>query len=104
MLNWKIKEPDKKINPKAWQKELDGLREKYQKTERPLSEATLNLAKMEVLSHNKRDLERILQNERSRREHFDIAELREITSYDELELDTLGDRKTALFLIDVVRV
>ena len=30
---------------------------------------------------------------------FDIAELREITSYDELELDTLGDRKTALFLI-----
>ena len=30
---------------------------------------------------------------------FDIAELREITRYDELELDTLGDRKTALFLI-----
>lgn len=30
---------------------------------------------------------------------FDIAELREITAYDELELDTLGDKKTALFLI-----
>ena len=30
---------------------------------------------------------------------FDIAELREVTSYDELELDTLGDRKSALFLI-----
>ena len=30
---------------------------------------------------------------------FDIAELREVTAYDELELDTLGDRKTALFLI-----
>ena len=30
---------------------------------------------------------------------FDIAELRELTAYDELELDTLGDRKTALFLI-----
>lgn len=28
-----------------------------------------------------------------------FAELREITRYDELELDTLGDRKTALFLI-----
>ena len=27
------------------------------------------------------------------------AELREVTSYDELELDTLGDRRTALFLI-----
>jgi type IV secretion system protein VirD4 len=30
---------------------------------------------------------------------FDIAELRELTSYDELELDTLGDTKTALFII-----
>ena len=30
---------------------------------------------------------------------FDIQELRELTSYDELELDTLGDKKTALFLI-----
>lgn len=30
---------------------------------------------------------------------FDIAEVREITMYDELELDTLGDEKTALFLI-----
>ena len=30
---------------------------------------------------------------------FDIAELREIMSYDELELDKIGDRKTALFLI-----
>ena len=30
---------------------------------------------------------------------FDIQELREITMYDELEMDTLGDRKTALFLI-----
>ena len=30
---------------------------------------------------------------------FDIEELREITSYDELSLDTVGDRKTALFLI-----
>ena len=30
---------------------------------------------------------------------FDIAELREVTACDEMELDTLGDRKTALFLI-----
>lgn len=30
---------------------------------------------------------------------FDIQELRDVTAYDELELDTLGDRKTALFLI-----
>lgn len=30
---------------------------------------------------------------------FDIAELQEIMSYDEMELDKIGDRKTALFLI-----
>ena len=30
---------------------------------------------------------------------FDIKELRDLTSYDELKLDTLGDEKTALFLI-----
>lgn len=30
---------------------------------------------------------------------FDIKELRELTAYDELELDTLGDEKTSLFLI-----
>ena len=30
---------------------------------------------------------------------FDIAELRELTAYDELELDTLGDQKSALFII-----
>lgn len=30
---------------------------------------------------------------------FDIKDLREITAYDELELDKVGDKKTALFLI-----
>ena len=30
---------------------------------------------------------------------FDIAEVRDVTAYDELALDTLGDQKTALFLI-----
>lgn len=30
---------------------------------------------------------------------FDIKELRELTAHDEMELDTLGDRKTALFII-----
>ena len=62
-----IVEPDKKINPKAWTKELDSLKESYRKTERPLSDAIVDLAKMEVLNHNKYDLERMLQNERSER-------------------------------------
>ena len=30
---------------------------------------------------------------------FDVAELREVTEYDEMELDLIGDRKTALFMI-----
>lgn len=30
---------------------------------------------------------------------FDIQEVRDLTSYDEMELDTIGDRKTALFVI-----
>lgn len=30
---------------------------------------------------------------------FDIAELRELTSYDEMELDMMGDQKTAMFVI-----
>lgn len=41
-----IVEPDKKSNPKAWTKELDGLKESYRKTERPFSEAIVELAKM----------------------------------------------------------
>ena len=65
-------EPDKKINPQAWSKELADLSERYQKTERPLSDATLELAKMEVLNHNKRDLERMLQNERNERSRTHI--------------------------------
>ena len=67
-----IKEPDKKITPKAWKKELDGLKEKYQQTERPLSDAIINLAKMEVLSYNKRYLEQTLQNERSEKNRTHI--------------------------------
>ncbi|MBO4908171.1 MAG: MobA/MobL family protein [Lachnospiraceae bacterium] len=62
-----IAEPDKKIVPKSWQKELEGLEERYAKTQRPYSEAVVDLAKMEVLNHNKRDLERMLQNESHQR-------------------------------------
>ena len=62
-----IAEPDKKIVPKSWQKELDGLEERYAKTQRPYSDAVVDLAKMEVLNHNKRDLERMLENESHQR-------------------------------------
>ena len=39
-------------------KELDGLKESYRKTERPLSDAIVDLAKMEVLNHNHSDFYR----------------------------------------------
>ena len=55
--------------------ELDRLKANYQKNQRLLSDVTLDLAKMEVLGYNKRDLERMLQNEHSQREH-EIARTR----------------------------
>lgn len=44
-------------------------------------------------------LKSILVSAGARLAPFDIQEVREITIYDELELDTLGDEKTALFLM-----
>ena len=44
-------------------------------------------------------LKSILVSAGARLAPFDIREVREITMYDELELDTLGDEKTALFLM-----
>lgn len=44
-------------------------------------------------------LKSILISAGARLAPFDIQEVREITMYDELELDTLGDEKTALFLM-----
>lgn len=41
----------------------------------------------------------ILISAAARTSIFDIQEVRDLTAYDEMELDTLGDRKTALFLI-----
>ncbi len=44
-------------------------------------------------------LKSILVSAGARLAPFDIQEIRDITMYDELELDTLGDEKTALFLM-----
>ena len=44
-------------------------------------------------------LKSVLISAGSRLAPFDIQELRDLTSQDELQLDTIGDRKTALFLI-----
>ncbi len=62
-----ITEADKKIVPKAWKKELDTLKERYDETKREYSGAVVDLAKMEVLNYNKRDLERMLESESHKR-------------------------------------
>ena len=60
-----IKEPDKKIAPKAWQKELDSLRTRYEESQEPYAVVVSTLASIEVLEYNKTDLARMLENERN---------------------------------------
>nr|MBQ4454759.1 MobA/MobL family protein [Clostridia bacterium] len=62
-----IEEPDKKIKPKAWREELDGLKIKYAEKQKSYSAVVIDLAKMEVLKYNKGDLERMLENESHKR-------------------------------------
>lgn len=63
-----ITEPDKKINSKAWRNEHASIDEKLEQTKQPYSQTVIRLATVEVLEHNKKDLERLLHNEKSARE------------------------------------
>ena len=63
-----ILEPDKKITPKVWQKELDALLPQLEETKKPYAKAVTTLASIELLEYNKTDLERMLGNERRARE------------------------------------
>lgn len=67
-LKGMIREPDKKITPKAWQKELDSLLQQLEETNKPYAKAVTTLASIELLEYNKSDLERMLGNERRARE------------------------------------
>ena len=62
-----IEEPDKKITPIAWRKELATLGETYKEKQKAYSAAVIDLAKMEVLNHNRKDLDRMLENESHQR-------------------------------------
>ena len=64
-----IVEPDRKITPKAWEKELASLKESYEQTKKPYVETVVNLSAVEVLEHNKKDLERMLENESHVKRH-----------------------------------
>ena len=60
-----IKEPDKKIMPKSWKREFEKLEPEFKATQKPYSQAVWKLAAIEVLSHNRKDLERMPENERN---------------------------------------
>ena len=62
-----ITEPDKKITAGAWRKELASLEVALEKNREPYAEVVTDLASVEVLQHNKRDLERMLENESHKR-------------------------------------
>ena len=62
-----IVEPDKKITAGAWRKELVALQKAYEKGREPYAEVVTDLASVEVLQHNKHDLERMLENESHKR-------------------------------------
>lgn len=62
-LKGMITEPDKKITPKAWQRELDSLLPKYEASREPYALVVSTLASIEVLEYNKTDLQRMLEHE-----------------------------------------
>ena len=70
-----IEESDKLIKPKAWRKERDTLAEKLPGIRKSISAATVDLAKIEVLDHNRRDLERMLENESHERSHQRVRDI-----------------------------
>ena len=75
---------------------VDRLFEKLEKRD-PNHFAVRQYAKFKIAAG--KTLKSILVSCGARLSPFDISELREITSYDELELDTLGDKRTILYLI-----
>lgn len=62
-----IKEPDKKIMAGAWKKELASLKESYDQSSDQYAEIVNDLACVEVLEYNKKDLKRMLENEQHKR-------------------------------------
>ena len=64
-----IREKNKDIVPKKWQKELDDLVASNEKLKMPYSEVVTNLASCEVLEHNRKELARMIENESHARKH-----------------------------------
>ena len=62
-----IRETDKRILAGAWRKELAALEKAYEQGKEPYAEIVTDLACVEVLQHNKKELERLLENENHKR-------------------------------------
>ena len=63
----KIKEPDKKITPKAWKRELAELEDKYSNAKKEYSLSVYRLAGIETLNYNRKELDHMLETERTER-------------------------------------
>ena len=63
-----IKEPDGKIVPKKWRKELDTLNLQYPEARSAYSKSVYRLAGIEVLRHNRAALVQMLENESRQRQ------------------------------------
>ncbi len=58
-----IEEENKNVTPSKWRAELDNIDQEYDKVSKQLSDTTVYLAAIEVLEHNRKELNRILENE-----------------------------------------
>ena len=65
-----IREPDKKITATKWRNELESLTAKKERLQLPYAEVVTNLACCEVLEYNRKELNRMLQNEK--RKHINM--------------------------------
>ena len=63
MLKDRIREPEKKIEPKKWEKELAAFKTELDGLWKEYSDTVWELAIIETLEHNKKDLDRMLGNE-----------------------------------------
>ena len=62
-LKGMIQGENKNVTPSKWRTELDKLDQDYAQVAKQLSDTTINLAAVEVLEHNRKELNRILENE-----------------------------------------
>ncbi len=62
-LKSSIQEENKNVTPSKWRTELNNIDQEYERVTKQLSDTTVNLAVIEVLEHNNKELNRMLENE-----------------------------------------